>query len=227
MKNSSIELKSQDEKTAKAVAGTIGRFLTDKGITLPRTQVLDLVGVLTGHADWRSLNAHLEAEAVKRRGTPQQISREDFIKRFKPMKNPFDKHAEFDGFAFGIRGEAFAYVESILASDPSRVWTVTDGDTSQWLSSGYHYVNRQFHVIAHVPLKDGEDFEVPYGHDLGDKLYKVSVYDDPGAEIYSDEVYATDARDAREQLQGDIEAETEEMREAGEAFYVYVEEVKS
>jgi hypothetical protein len=225
MKNSNINLKTQDEKTAKAVAGTIGRFLKDKGVALPHTQALDLVGVLTGHADWRSLSAHLEAEALKQRSRPQVISREEFFKRFKPVKNPFDAHAEFDGYAFGLGGEEYAYVEAMRKADPGRVWTLVDGDVSTWLSSGYHYVNREFYVITHVPVAADEMFEVPYGHDIDDKLYKVSVFDAGGSEIFSEEVYASSRSDAREQLWGSIEDETEELRDEGEAFFVQVDEV--
>lgn len=227
MKNSNITLKAQDEKTAKAVAGTIGRFLKDKGVALPHTQALDLVGVLTGHADWRSLSAHLAAEAAKQAGSSQTMSLEEFVKRFKPVKNPFDAHADFDGYAFGLKGQDYEYVEAMLKTDPSRVWTIIDGEVSTWLVSGYHYVNREYYVIAQVPLDNGVFYEIPYGHDPDDKHYKVSVFDAAGSEIFSEEVYASDRDDAREQLWGSIEDATEELRENGDAFFVQIDEVSA
>lgn len=227
MKNSNIALKSQDEKTAKAVAGTIGRFLKDKGLALPHTQALDLVGVLCGQADWRSLAAKLEEEAAKLKHVPQRITRDEFLKRFKPVKNPFRADADFDGFAFALRGEEHAYVEEVRAKDPGRVWTVVDCEVTTWLTSGYHYVNREFYVITHVAAEPGVDYEMAYGHDDDDKLYQVRVTDSTGKEVFSEEVYASSQRDATEQLQTDIEEESEELRDEGEAVYVYVEEVLS
>jgi hypothetical protein len=227
MKNSNIALKSQDEKTAKAVAGVIGRFLKEKGLTLPHTQSLDLVGALCGHADWRSLSASLAAESEKTKHTPQRITRDEFLKRFKPVKNMFDENADFDGFAFGTRGPGYEYVQKVLATDPGRVWTLVDCEVTTWLTSGYHYVNREFYVITHVPAEPDVSYEMAFGHDDDDKLYLVRVTDEDGEEVMSQEVYASSQRDATEQLQSDIEESSEELRDDDKSVYVYVEEVRS
>lgn len=227
MNNSNIALKSHDEKTAKAVAGTIGRFLKDKGLALPRTQALDLVGVLCGQADWRSLSANLAEEASKLKHVPKRISLDEFVKRFKPVKNPFDADANFDGCAFSIGGPEYAYVMEVQAKDPDRVWTLVDCDTTTWLTSGWHYVNREFYVITHVGAEPGVNYEVAYGHDEDDNLYQVRVTDSTGKEVFSEEVYASSPRDATEMLQTDIEEASEELRDAGETAYVYTEEIAS
>lgn len=225
MKNSNIALKSQDEKSAKAVAGTIGRFLKDKGLALPHTQALDLVGVLCGCADWRSLAGKLEEEAEKVKHVPRRITLDEFVKRFKPVKNPFDAHANFDGFGFAIGGPEYAHVMEVQAKHPERVWTVVDCDTTAWLTSGWHYVNREFYVITHVGAEPGVNYEVAYGHDEDDNLYRVRVTDSTGEEVFSEDVYASSARDATERLQTDIEDASEELRDKGETAYVYTEEI--
>ena len=227
MKNSNIALKSHDEKSAKAVAGTIGRFLKDKGLALPHTQSLDLVGVLCGFADWRGLSANLATEAEKAKHTPQRITRDEFMKRFKPMKNTFDENADFDGYAFPTKGPGYDYVQEVLTTDPGRVWTLVDCEVTTWLTSGYHYVNREFYVITRVAAEPGVDYEMAYGHDDDDKLYRVRVTDSDGKEVFSEEVYASSQRDATELLQSDIEESSEELRDEGEAVYVYVEEIPS
>jgi hypothetical protein len=221
MTHSNLDINTLDEHKAKAIAGVAERFLGKAGLTLPHTQALDLVGVLTGQADWRSLKAALDAKYVSR---PRTMSTDEFIKRFKPIKNTIDPHASFDGYAFDTGAAEMERVRAMHASNPGCVWTVVDGDVSTWLASGYHHVNRIFYVLTNVPVPDDEFYEIPYGHDESDKLYEVRVVNNSdGTTAYSQKVYASSATDARENLSSDLDEEVEMILDEGGQPCVYVD----
>jgi hypothetical protein len=62
------------------------------------------------------------------------LTEDDFLARFKPVPNPIDPSAGFDGCLFETFGEDLAY-------DPNLVWTVLDGDGQLAIASGFHFEN--------------------------------------------------------------------------------------
>ena len=54
-----------------------------------------------------------------------ELTEDDFLARFKPVPNPIDPNAGFDGCLFETFGDDLAYVQ---AQDPNLVWTVLDCD---------------------------------------------------------------------------------------------------
>jgi len=80
------------------------------------------------------------------------IDNPQFVEEFRPLLNPFDERASYDGFLFGLSGRELQYVQDILAKDPCRIWTYVDsGEDWPVLNSGYSVVNRLGYVITENP----------------------------------------------------------------------------
>ena len=89
--------------------------------------------------------------------THHELTEEDFFARFKPVLNPIDSNAGFDGCLFETFGEDLAYVQT---QDPHLVWTVLDCDGQLSIASGFHFVNRLGYLIASVPVAPDHIYSV-------------------------------------------------------------------
>ncbi len=88
----------------------------------------------------------------------KEIEWEDFIAKFKPLKNPLDDNASYDGFMLETYGEEFALVQATAVDEAGRgrIWTVVDDGDESNLVSGLHYVNRLGYVITEAPCPVNE-----------------------------------------------------------------------
>lgn len=70
-----------------------------------------------------------------------------FYEYFRPFRHP---SAEFD--IWGGHGlETFGSDQDIVRQhDQNYVWTVLDGESDQWIVSGYHYVNRVCYLLTEI-----------------------------------------------------------------------------
>jgi len=84
-----------------------------------------------------------------------EISYEEFVQKYEPVHNHFDLNASFDGYMFETYGNELDYVQHIVNDiNPSRVWTVINGDDGlTWIVPEYHYVNRMGYIITRVPFE--------------------------------------------------------------------------
>ena len=89
--------------------------------------------------------------------TDCELTEDDFLARFKPVPNPIDPGAGFDGCLFETFGDDLAYVQ---AQDPNLVWTVLDSDGQLSIASGFHVVNRLGYLIASVPVAPDHIYSV-------------------------------------------------------------------
>jgi hypothetical protein len=86
------------------------------------------------------------------------ISWEGFIGKYKPLKTGYPEQQNFTDYVFR---ESDDKVQSMLKSDPSRVWTYLQNDDGDIvLASGYHLVNREGYVITEVGCADDMTVEV-------------------------------------------------------------------
>ena len=83
------------------------------------------------------------------------LTEDDFLARFKPVANPIDLNAGFDGCLFEAFGEDLA-----MAQDPDLVWTLLDCDGQLAIASGFHLVNRLGYLIASVPVAPDHTYSV-------------------------------------------------------------------
>ena len=87
------------------------------------------------------------------------ISEAEFFDTYKPVPNPFIRHAAWNGSMLEPYGNELAHVQEMLKAEPNKVWTVLDCDGALIVSSGYHHVNRMGYIITEVPVAEGEMVE--------------------------------------------------------------------
>jgi hypothetical protein len=92
--------------------------------------------------------------------TPNQITEyteyqgwQKWEDKFKPTKNHF--HSDPDETMFETYGEE---VEFVIKQDPKHIWTWIQGDMSDLVVAGYHYVNRLGYYITEVPWENEYDY---------------------------------------------------------------------
>lgn len=73
--------------------------------------------------------------------------------KFKPIKNHFRKDP--DETMFETYGEE---VEFVQKADNKYIWTYLQGDMSDLICAGYHYVNRLGYYISSIPWENEDDY---------------------------------------------------------------------
>lgn len=94
-----------------------------------------------------------------------KLSYEDWVERFQPEKNNIvDDDRGYDGTLFETYGPEVEFVKEIGRLNPHRVWTLVSGDDGGlYLTSGWHFVNREGYFITAVPCPADEDYEITVG----------------------------------------------------------------
>jgi hypothetical protein len=87
-----------------------------------------------------------------------EISYQDFMKKWKPIKNKFNKNAHYRGTMFETDGEEREFV---LKQDPHKIWTLIDGEgTHLYIVSGWRAADRLGYFVTRKRWKEGENFFV-------------------------------------------------------------------
>jgi hypothetical protein len=100
----------------------------------------------------------------------ENLTEDEFYKKFNLQKNHFDKHASFDGCMFETYGEELDYVFEMSKSN--RVLTIIEGDedgertffsdigveiietnSNLYYLSGFHLVNRLGYFVLDKPYE--------------------------------------------------------------------------
>jgi hypothetical protein len=76
-----------------------------------------------------------------------------WAEKFKPTLNHF--HSDNDEHMYETYG---AEVEYVIEQDSRHIWTWIQGDMSDLIVAGYHYVNRLGYYITEVPWEDEYDY---------------------------------------------------------------------
>jgi len=86
-----------------------------------------------------------------------QITETYFEQTYRPIQNPIDTNASFNGWMFETFGEEIEYVGS---QSENNVWTIVEDDEGDLIiCDGIHFVNRLGYVVTEVP-HNFEGFEV-------------------------------------------------------------------
>jgi hypothetical protein len=100
------------------------------------------------------------------------ITHGEWVTQFKPIINPLDRRASFDGTMYETYGDQ---VELVRRTVPSQIWTLRtteDGDT-EYISAGWSTVNRIGYFITENSWVD-RDIEVVI--DADEHLYELKKY---------------------------------------------------
>jgi hypothetical protein len=77
----------------------------------------------------------------------------EWADKYKPIKNHLV--SDPDQQMFETYGEELEYVQSV---EPNRIWTYLQGDMSDLICAGYHFVNRIGYYITEVPWTNEDDY---------------------------------------------------------------------
>ena len=92
-----------------------------------------------------------------------EMTFEDWLQTYKPIKNHLDPHASFqdesgEGIMFETYGDEVAFVKQ---QDPRHIWMYGDGDDGgSYIWSGWGFVNRLGYFITEVPFPDNTMIQV-------------------------------------------------------------------
>jgi hypothetical protein len=92
--------------------------------------------------------------------------------KFKPIKNHLRNDP--DETMFETYGEE---VEFVANYDNKYVWTYLQGDMSDLICAGYHYVNRLGYYISEVPWENEDDYAL-LSVEVECECYKEEGYED-------------------------------------------------
>lgn len=83
-----------------------------------------------------------------------------FYEYFRPYRHPSAQHDIWGGHGLETFGSDLELVHRL---NPSHLWTVVDGERDQWITTGFHYVNRVCYLVTEVPHNElNIEFRVPY-----------------------------------------------------------------
>lgn len=78
-----------------------------------------------------------------------QLTYDEWVDKYRPIVNP---NSNYDEIAFDTHDKAD--VDFIASVDPNRVWTLGSDCNVDYISSGWHYVNRLEYYVTEVPFDD-------------------------------------------------------------------------
>ena len=89
--------------------------------------------------------------------TTTEITEDQWIEQFKPVKNDLDPNAGWNQTMFETFGPE---IEFVISQPDENIWTWVEGDSGTYVVSGRHWVNRLGYFICQTPVPDGEYFEI-------------------------------------------------------------------
>lgn len=87
---------------------------------------------------------------------------EEFLDKFKPIKNHLQEDTSFDGIMFETYGEE---LEFVTAQPHQKIWTILEGEgetdeTEFYIAEGYHFVNRWGYIVTEVGREDDNVYNI-------------------------------------------------------------------
>ncbi len=108
----------------------------------------------------------------------RKITEEQFFDEFKPVTNHIDNNASWNGCAFETYGEEEAFVKS---QPVEKVWTILSCDGKEYISQGFHHVNRFGYFVTEVASTEDVEVEMEemwYVRDIDELIEEVSEWDE-------------------------------------------------
>ena len=93
----------------------------------------------------------------------KRMSFSKWAKRYRPIKNPFNRSAGVDGYLYHPHGEEWRSVDK---NNRNNIWTlvITDSirSTAWEITNGIHLVNREGFLITERPAEENLSIHVRY-----------------------------------------------------------------
>ena len=99
------------------------------------------------------------------------MTEDEWYEKYKPIKNPLDPNASWNGEMFETYGEEIEFVKS---TPDNFVWTLLDVDGKSLIVNGQSWVNRMGYFVCEVPWNDDEFHEILIDDDeeVGENAYQ-------------------------------------------------------
>jgi len=86
-----------------------------------------------------------------------RITYEKWCVKYRPVKNPFNGNASFDGYMFETYGQELWFIND---QPPCKIWTLLDCDGKMRICEGKHFVNRIGYFITGVAAPASRWFSI-------------------------------------------------------------------
>ena len=91
-----------------------------------------------------------------------ELTEDEWIATYKPIKNHLDTNASFNGEMFETYGKE---VEFVKQQNPNTIWMYGDGDDGGgYVWSGWGFVNRIGYFITEIPFPENTDIQIRVSH---------------------------------------------------------------
>ena len=91
-----------------------------------------------------------------------ELSYDEWVDTYKPIKNHIDPNASMDGYMFETYGDEVDFVKK---SFPEYIWMYGDGDDGgMYIWNGYGIVNRIGYFITEIPCPPKTTIQVLVSH---------------------------------------------------------------
>jgi len=78
---------------------------------------------------------------------------DDWIEKFKPIKNHIEDHGSFNGLIFETYDEELEFVQK---QNPHNIWTMVWAEDCYAVVPGFRWVNRENYLISEVPFSEDD-----------------------------------------------------------------------
>lgn len=103
----------------------------------------------------------------------KEMTYDDFLEKYTPIKNHICKTAPLDGCMFETIREEYEFVKN---QDPKNVWTLIDCDGWYGIAAGFHFINRLGYVITEEPWESvEEEFTISDEGPVNDWFWSLSI----------------------------------------------------
>lgn len=104
----------------------------------------------------------------------KELTYEEWLEKFKPIKNADDHHNYYDADGNATYGYFDSFIEEdrkLLEETPSAyIWTLVNEDNFDTILSGVYSVNRLNYYITEVPVEEGVEYFINMGCCCDDEI---------------------------------------------------------
>ena len=95
----------------------------------------------------------MDADSENKAPKINPIKYNEWVERYKPLKNSLDTNAAYDGCMYETYGKEY---EEVTKAPPQTVWTlISDDEGEDCIVAGWHYVNRLGYFITEKSWDSG------------------------------------------------------------------------
>ena len=93
-----------------------------------------------------------EVHDLKILSVKRKYTFDDWVEKYKPVKNEFEDTSTLDGYVFDYTEEdQWEYIKN---QNVENIWTLVCTGDDDYIIPGLHWVNRESYLISNIPVKD-------------------------------------------------------------------------